>query len=227
VIKVYALIPKRPDLSDAEFHDHWRNPHGELAKRITTLVGYVQSHAIADGVDGLPPSIYRGIAEVWFDDLETALAMADDPNYTDHAGADEPNFIDMPRLSFLLCTERVVVTGPDVGVDEPETTALLLLRAREDVPRASLAECLAALPLGAADGLRRYSVCVAVPEAYAEGRPAFDAVLELAWPDAPAFDAGWRSARARLDDLAEVADLGASASFLAEPYRVIWPLRSR
>src|SRR3546814_6359332 len=45
-IKILATIPRRKDISEQQFHDHWRHPHGPLSKKIACLRGYVQSHRI-------------------------------------------------------------------------------------------------------------------------------------------------------------------------------------
>src|SRR3546814_5682078 len=45
-IKILATIPRRKDISEQQFHDHWRHPHGTLSKKIACLRGYVQSHRI-------------------------------------------------------------------------------------------------------------------------------------------------------------------------------------
>ena len=37
MIKLFALIPKLPGITDEKFHSHWRDPHGELAKHITEM----------------------------------------------------------------------------------------------------------------------------------------------------------------------------------------------
>lgn len=228
MIKVFALIPKRADIGDEQFHEHWRNPHGELAKRITTLRRYVQSHATDERVDGLPPAIYRGVAEVWFDSLEVALGMGSDPNYVDYAGADEPNFIDQSRLAFLFTEERVVVAGPELTADAPETKAIILLRRRAGVAPEEFRKQLqdAADGLAGPAGLQRAVVCTSLPDMYTDGDPPFDAVVELSWPDAASFRRAWGSrddAGQRLAALLDLPDPVASAALLTEPYRVIWP----
>ena len=37
MVKVFALIPRRGDISEQQFHEHWAGPHAQLALRITTL----------------------------------------------------------------------------------------------------------------------------------------------------------------------------------------------
>lgn len=229
MIKVFALIPKLPSVTDEKFHAHWRHPHGELACRITTIRRYSQSHSVAREVSGLPPAIYQGVAEVYFDSFEVAATMGDDPNYRDFAGADEPNFIDQSRLAFLFCAEQVVLAGPVLRTDSPEIKAMLLLkRATALTPEAfrdRLAD-VAEVAIAAIPELLRYVQCTTLPVTYTDGEPLYDALVELSWSSRAAYQRSWSSDRAvdrYLPALSAVADLRASSALLAEPYRVIWP----
>jgi uncharacterized protein (TIGR02118 family) len=229
VIKLFALIPKLPGITNEKFHSHWRDPHGELAKRITELRRYSQSHSVSPAVGGLPPAIYMGIAEVHMDSVEIASAMGTDPNYTEYAAADEPNFIDQPRLAFLLCDERVHLAGPERTQTCPEIKAMLLLkRAAGLTPetfRGKLDD-LAETALEATPEMDRYVQCATLDALYADGDPLYDAVVELSWPTRAAYERSWASPRVaaeHLPALAAIADLEASASLVAEPHRVIWP----
>jgi deoxyinosine 3'endonuclease (endonuclease V) len=61
---------------------------------------------------------------------------------------------------------------------------------------------------------------------YADADPAYDAVVELSWPDGAAFHRAWASREASeqyLPALLALAEPAASAALLTEPYRVIWP----
>lgn len=229
MIKVFALIPRLPGITDEKFHAHWRNPHGELARRITTIRRYSQSHSLAATVDGFQPAIYQGIAEVHFDSAEVAAGMGNDPNYIDGCGADEPNFIDQSRLAFLFCDERVVLAGPALAIDSPEVKVMLLLKRAAGLTPEAFRERLAAqagTDLSALPGLCRYVQCTTQPALYADGEPVFDAILELSWPTRAAYQHGWSSpgvAGRYLPALAAMTDARTSAALLAEPYRVIWP----
>jgi uncharacterized protein (TIGR02118 family) len=219
MLKVFALIPSRDDITVEKFHSHWRDIHGPLATRITTIRGYIQSHAVREGPSGLPQAIYRGIAEVWFDDLDTALGMGADPDYVNGCGADESNFIDQSRLSFLFTNQEVPLGGPAMAPDSPETKAILLLDVGGDAgawtPTAVVDHALA-LP-----GLSFLSVSVSDGVLRQDGQP-FDAVVELSWPDVAGFDTAWAGAAgsAFLKALDESVDLSRSAAMLTQPLRV-------
>jgi uncharacterized protein (TIGR02118 family) len=69
---------------------------------------YVQSHARPSAYrDGRNPFI-DGVAQVWFDDTN---AMRESAKTTEYAAvrADEPNFIDVSRLSFIITQERIII----------------------------------------------------------------------------------------------------------------------
>jgi len=226
MIKVFALIPKRPDISDEQFHAHWLDPHGVLAQKIQTIRRYVQSHGVASPppVDGLEPAIYHGIAEVWFDSLEIALGMGADPNYTEYAGADEPNFIDVDRLAFLFADERAEPAEPVGGKDDHPVKTMLLLARREGVERGRFREALEALLRDAAgEGIERRAISTAIAEAHADAPPPFEGVVELSFADPASLERHWRDAGARqLSALEAVADLSSSASLVAEEHRLVW-----
>lgn len=225
--KLYALIPRRPDLSDEAFHRHWRTTHADLARKISSLRRYVQSHRIPVET-GLPRSPYEGIAEAWFDGAAAGLAMGEDPEYAEHAAKDEPNFMDLSGLAFLVTTENVVEEGPPRGPDASGVKLLQLVRRpagadiarwRRDVAAADHAA------LGRALRADRHVIALCVPESYGADVPAplFDAVRELSWPTIEEYvrardSAAWPS----LVD-PDLMDKSTVVADLAEEYRVIWP----
>ena len=225
MIKVFALIPSRADITKAFFHEHWEGPHGELAKRITTLRAYVQSHRIEPGVAGLPESICEGIAEVWFDDVATAAGMGEDPNYANYALLDEPNFIDTDRLAFLLSEEQVQLAGAPIAKDDDGVKAMLLLRRADDMSPADFAEAIRAVKFTDIVGeAERVTVAVAITDMYADGgEPPFDAIVELWFGSGDGFEAAWSSSGAQvLSALDSVVKIGDCAGFLGDELRVIW-----
>jgi uncharacterized protein (TIGR02118 family) len=68
MIKLMALIFKKPGLTDEEFASYWKEKHAALAKKIIPgLRKYTQNHFIQ-----LPDTKYEGdgFVELWFDGLE-------------------------------------------------------------------------------------------------------------------------------------------------------------
>lgn len=236
MIKAYALLPKRPDLSDEEFHQHWSTTHADHARNIPSLRRYVQAHRIDYDVPGLARSPYEGIPEVWYDSLEAAVAMADDPAYVNGAQADEPNFIDMTGITHVMTEEHVIDPGPELDAEDPEVKLLLLLKRRPGTEIEEFAEAwLTTAPqlLPEAEGLRRRVASVTIPATYdgprrsddsLEGEPAYDGFGELAWGGMEEFERDWEAGREdAVEALAAVASMDRSHGYLASQYRVIWP----
>jgi hypothetical protein len=65
-------------------------------------VHYVQSHRHQTSLLSENQKTYDGIVEVWMRDLATASAMPTHPDYLRLLREDEPRFIDMSRIHFLM-----------------------------------------------------------------------------------------------------------------------------
>jgi hypothetical protein len=227
MIKMYALLPRRPDVAETTFHEHWRTTHADHARRITTMRRYVQDHRITMDLPGLPVAPYDGVPEVSFDDVGSAYGFRKDPNYVRYAQPDEPNFVDMERMDGLVADETVLRPGPDVGPDTEDAVLLLLLKRRPELGdeafRAALREIAQGLDLPA--DVLRVVVSTSRPEPYARGiEPAYDGVIELFWASPARLEAGWPSiSRGVLDHLTPIADPTRSHQLPAAPYRVVWP----
>jgi uncharacterized protein (TIGR02118 family) len=214
MVKVFAFIPRRQDISCEYFHAYWRDVHGPMARRVVTIRKYVQSHTIRSGVAGLPPTIYDGVVELWFDDFDVALAIGDDPGYVDYAKADEPNFIDQSCMTSLLCSEATVLAGPVLAESMSEFKSILLVaNALGDSWLASeLAPAAMDLP-----GVQRVTMGKAIGDDVV-GKPVYDAVVELSWPDLADHDRAWASTFGdQVRDLVRArSDLGRTCALVAE-----------
>jgi uncharacterized protein (TIGR02118 family) len=229
VIKLFGLIAKRSDISDEQFHTHWATTHRDLAVRITALRRYVQSHRIPASVAGVASAPYEGIAEVWLDDVDTALGLAENPEYTQHAALDEPNFSDTGRHGVIIAREHVVRSGPPVAQDAPGIKTMLLVHRAGGIAPGDFAHEIAQLGPQLADELgeaRRIVLAVPLAESYSDDTavPPHDAVLEASFADLSAFDRAWESgAGAMLTALDAVAERSGSCAVVVEELRVIWP----
>jgi len=121
-VKMVACLRRRPDLSPAEFYDYWLHQHAPLARKLIQQMGgtrYVQSHTrnrdlglLLATSRGQVLQAFDGIVEVWFPSRRTLVDSLASP-----AGAranlrlaqDEMNFIDLPRSSYFLTTEHVIL----------------------------------------------------------------------------------------------------------------------
>jgi uncharacterized protein (TIGR02118 family) len=229
MIKCFALLPKKPGISDEQFHRHWREVHAPFALRITSLRRYVQSHRIPQQISTFPPPPYEGAAEVWYDDLDAALQMRQSPEYREGAFLDEPNFIDQAGLRWLATNENVVVAGSLMAKDTAAVKGLFLVKRK---PGMSVAEFQGywrtnhAPLVPRTPHLLRYVQCHVLPETYeSDTPPAYDGVAELWWPDVEKFTQSWASPELQVEQLPDARKFvgDGSQSFLAVENRVIWP----
>jgi len=111
MIKLIALLKRKPHISLEEFERRWAEQHTVISGQIPGLRGYrlniatprQQAHDVAP---------YDGTAELWFDSVEamesgfaTAIGIA--------AGADADSFCDVRE--HLYTREYVIMPGPAEG----------------------------------------------------------------------------------------------------------------
>jgi len=110
MIKLIALLKRKPGLSRKEFADRWLNDHIKLSSKMPGLLGYRVNIAIdhqPDG-DGVEP-IYDGTAELWWDSVE-AMEAAFDSQEGKIAGEDADQFAEL-RIH-IYTEEHFIVPGP-------------------------------------------------------------------------------------------------------------------
>jgi hypothetical protein len=195
--KLVVAIPRRPDLSVKAFRAHWIEPHGRLALRIRAIRRYTPSHRVDCPGLGIPQGPYDGFAEVWFDDLSSADRLGSDPDYLNHLMPDEPNFCDVAGQRFFVGTEESITYMPGaIGAGGGFKLIQIVSRLPELAPAGF--DCVwargaghyaAALTLGVVREVRCRRAAAGSPD----DPPGFDAVRELWWPNAAAFEAGRRA----------------------------------
>src|SRR3546814_12219185 len=91
-IKILATIPRRKDISEQQFHDPWRHPHGTLSKKIACPRRYVQSHPIVSPLLPDPQLASAGITDLLYDTLAVALNIGTDPAHRNYTTPTTPPF---------------------------------------------------------------------------------------------------------------------------------------
>jgi uncharacterized protein (TIGR02118 family) len=229
MIKLFFMMPKKPDISNEQFHRHWREIHAPLALRIEILRRYVQSHRLPQSIPGFSARPYEGVAEAWLDSLETATGFQANPDYLE-AAKDEANFIETSSLTFLLTRENVVIPGPAFAKDTSAVKGLFFVKRKLGMSVAEFQEYWRTkhAPLvPQTPHLLRYVQCHVLPETYeSDTPPAYDGVTELWWPDVAKFQESWNSPELQveqLNDARNFIDETSSTALLAEEARVMWP----
>ena len=70
MIKVIAVLHKRPDMSREEFVRYWREVHAPLAEGMEGVRRYVINPTLEPFAPGA--AAFDGVAELWFDDAVAA-----------------------------------------------------------------------------------------------------------------------------------------------------------
>lgn len=125
MIKLTYCLRRLPELSWDEFSAYWRDTHAPLVAARAEVLGirrYVQLrtlqqaelHAGFQVRNGGSPEPFDGVAELWFDSLESFLQPPTDEARDASAEllADERNFLDLPNSPIWLGEELVVVDRP-------------------------------------------------------------------------------------------------------------------
>jgi hypothetical protein len=222
MIKSFGMLHKRSDISQDQFHAHWRGPHAEHAvKLVPVMRRYVQNHRAARPYPGFqPPS--DGCPEVWLEDLGSAFRLTTMPEYMTGAFIDEPAFMRV-RSEGVLVKETVVVAGPALARHAAPVKALFFLKRAPGLSRATFEAAWrnreAPLLVGG-DSAQRWVKSFLVEEAYAASEPLYDGVEELWWPDQAAHD---RDAAAATDRSADkIVDRAATRAMFVDENRVVW-----
>ncbi len=176
MLKQLSIFRRREDLSEEAFRHYWRNRHPEVVTRLPGIRRYVQNHvtAVLRGDPG-----WDGIAEVWFDDIESMRANVGSPVLVD-IRTDEANFIAAGSMVSIITAEHAIGDG-SAGSGEPKVLALVkrspdLTAAQfQGEWRRGVGPQVADLP-----GVRRYVQEHCRLGIYRAGRePAFDGMASL------------------------------------------------
>jgi len=108
MVKMVELVTRKPGMSPEAFQEYWRTVHGPIVLKLPGIRRYVQSHARLSAYRAGRPPLYDGVVGVWFDNTDAMRQSEKTPEYA-AVRADEPNFIDVGRLAFIITKEHVVV----------------------------------------------------------------------------------------------------------------------
>ncbi|WP_321938194.1 MULTISPECIES: EthD domain-containing protein [unclassified Paraburkholderia] len=122
MIKLTFCLRRLPQLTPKAFRDYWYDVHGPLVREVAEAMRmrrYVQSHALVDArfvgiaaTRGIEATPYDGIAELWWDDVESMLAVGETSEgraASRRLVADERNFIDVVNSPLFFVNEREVI----------------------------------------------------------------------------------------------------------------------
>ena len=180
-VKAAIVFKRKPGMALDAFRSYWLDEHPKAVLKMPGLVRYCQNHPLPGG--------YRkgelacdGVAETWWDDMETLRRNAALPAFRELC-EDEARFIDRAGMATLLVEEHVIIDGPrpEGGVKNIE-----LVRRKPGMEVGAFQDYWRGVHGPVAAGiaqLRRYEQNHVRPGAYREGRqPALDG-LAITWFD--------------------------------------------
>ena len=100
MVKMVVLLVRKPSLSYEEFLTHWEDEHVPLVEDLPGVERYVTSHPTDP-----EKSAYDGVAEVYFEDMET-LGAAFDSEAGEALLADAEEFSDQAAGEVLYMSEE-------------------------------------------------------------------------------------------------------------------------
>ncbi len=110
MIKSIYFIKRKPGMEIEAFQNYWKTTHAGLVRKVPGLRKYLQCHTLLAGYRKGEP-VFDGVAELWFDDLDTMRRVAESPE-SRAALADDDNFIDRSKMDFILTREYPQKEGP-------------------------------------------------------------------------------------------------------------------
>jgi hypothetical protein len=210
MLRFFSLIARRSDVSETEFHDHWRYPHGTMGRHISGLRDYVQAHRVASAHLDAQEWDVQGVAISGFDTLAAAQGLLTDAQYVDHVQPDEPHFQNLERNTFFFTEEEVVTSRPDTETDPTGSwsdldlpTSVQLLQFVRPTGRRDWADGDQGA-LGAALGAFRHAVNRPVHGWHGD-EPPYLGVRQLWWPTISAFERAVEHTPDGLESLARSA----------------------
>lgn len=184
---------------------------------------YARDRILPQEFPGLPGELpYGAVAELWFADLEAAVAeLAGDASPL-RAG----DLAEAERPAFVLTRENVVIPGPPGDGGWRGLKALFFIRHKDGKDRRHFQEYWrnrhAPLVIGT-PGLERYVQCHVATEGDAVGQSSFDGVGELCFSDWAGFERCWGSPEIREVQLPDTGNFVRrdSIGFFVEETRVV------
>lgn len=117
MIKIIGFVKRKAGLSIEEFSRYWQEKHAPLGFEVLSddirIVRYVHHYAVP--MEGLGQSIFDGVAEFGFEDMDMfqkwfAWFMSDGGQ---PLRDDEKNFMDSTAAVVVMVEERVIIPGDD------------------------------------------------------------------------------------------------------------------
>lgn len=113
MVKLTICARRCADLTHEQFDTYWRDQHGPLIRATTEFSrhvrGYVQCHGVGSAGSFGVESDWDGIAELWFDDVESMQRAFAEPRYLEVIRPDELKFADIEACVSYVSEELKII----------------------------------------------------------------------------------------------------------------------
>ena len=114
MVRLFAFLTRRSELSHEEFLDHWLNVHGPLIAGTPELARHIRRYEQHPRAEAGPMSGSEhcdGVTVQHFDSADDLWAFTAEPAYAELIAPDEAALLDLQRLVWVITGEPTVVIG--------------------------------------------------------------------------------------------------------------------
>jgi hypothetical protein len=146
VIKLFAYVRRLPNLTPAQFHEHWADVHARYIAETPEIRRHVRRYELnhrlpedyersrhAMEVDNAP---FDGVSVFWFDGLDEYQAFVDEPKLREFSAEDVPRFKEAQAPTVLTHEPDVIFERPG-GREAAGLKMVCILRRHPDLDRAT------------------------------------------------------------------------------------------
>ena len=115
MVRLTCLLRRRPGMTPAEFHEHWRDVHGPLIASTRSgshVLRYEQHPRPLSDYAGADDPGYDAVTVQWFASMEEYRAHMEEEDFA-VVWADIVSFLDTDRLEFVVTEHPRLVIGDD------------------------------------------------------------------------------------------------------------------
>lgn len=138
MIRLTYVLRRRADVAFADFQAYWLNEHGPKVQKVAAelnICRYVQVHTLVepeapmtDPLRGLMQKPFDGVAEFWFDSMESLLASSEKSRAIDaELFEDEREFIDHDQSAGWIAYDCPQInSSPEMVIAAPDSSIVKL-----------------------------------------------------------------------------------------------------
>lgn len=145
MIKLICFLKRNKALTTSQFHDHWRNVHGELFSNSPELrkyiVRYEQNPRLAADyrrdakLKHFADQGYDGVTVIWYHSMDAFHAMTTDPYYQKHVMPDEDYLLDRQSQAWIIAGDEDTIIDKANARTEATAKLLCMLRRNANLSR--------------------------------------------------------------------------------------------